>query len=230
MMQRVADLAVQLAVGKRAGAALAELHVRLGMQLALAPQVPGVLRAFAHFLAAVEDDRAESHLRQDQPGEQPARAEADHQRPVSAARRGLGHEVVAGVRRGLHVGIVGEALQQFGFARGVDVQRIDQHDRAALAGVVAAPGDAVAGECGGFDVQPLEDRGGERGLAVIERQLEVGQSQHGGPGRSFGVEGRWPGQLLSTRCCVPDKARVSPPDRLSPPAARQLWRVRHSRG
>jgi hypothetical protein len=61
----------------------------------------------------------------------------------------------------------------------------------------------VAGEPGGSDLQPAEDRGGERGLAVVERQLEVGQSQHGA-GELEG--GRRPGQLLSMRRRVPGKA------------------------
>src|ERR1700739_2793693 len=60
---RVADLAPQLAVRERAGAALAELHVRLRIELALAPQAPGVLGALAHFLAAFEHDRPHAPLR-----------------------------------------------------------------------------------------------------------------------------------------------------------------------
>ena len=86
---RVADLAVELAVGEGAGAALAELHVGLRVEHAAAPQAPGVLRALAHRLAALEHDRREAHLREDQCREQPARAEADDDR--TQARR-----VVAG--------------------------------------------------------------------------------------------------------------------------------------
>jgi hypothetical protein len=59
---RVLDLAVQLAVGEGAGAAFAELDVRFRVQRVLAPQAPGVLGAFAHGLAALEDDWLEAHL------------------------------------------------------------------------------------------------------------------------------------------------------------------------
>src|SRR5204862_6327876 len=40
---RVADLAPQLSVGKGAGAAFAELHVRFGIEDAAPPEAPGVL-------------------------------------------------------------------------------------------------------------------------------------------------------------------------------------------
>jgi hypothetical protein len=53
---RVADLAPELAVAEGAGAAFAELHVRLGVQHFLAPQAPGVLGALAHGLAALQHD------------------------------------------------------------------------------------------------------------------------------------------------------------------------------
>ena len=80
-MARVLDLAVELAVGEGAGAAFAELHVRLRVEHALAPQAPGVLGALAHCLAALQDDRPEAHLRQHQAGEEAARPEADDHRP-----------------------------------------------------------------------------------------------------------------------------------------------------
>ena len=59
---RILDLAVKLAVGERAGATFAELHIRLRIEHALAPQTPGVLRAFTHRLAAFQNDRAKAHL------------------------------------------------------------------------------------------------------------------------------------------------------------------------
>ena len=80
-MVRVLDLAVQLAVGERAGAAFAELHVGFRIEHRLAPEAPGVLGALAHHLAALQDDRTEPHLRQHQGGEQAARPGADHHRP-----------------------------------------------------------------------------------------------------------------------------------------------------
>ena len=90
---RVADLAPELAVGEGAGAALAELHVRLRIEDAAPPQAPGVLGALAHGLAALEDDRPEAHLREEERGEDAARAEADHDRSRSAAGGEVGRRV-----------------------------------------------------------------------------------------------------------------------------------------
>ena len=78
---RIADLAPQLAVAEGAGTPFAELHVRCRVEHAAAPQAPGVLRALAHRLAALQHDRPQAHLRQDQRREQAARPEADDHRP-----------------------------------------------------------------------------------------------------------------------------------------------------
>ena len=59
-MARVLDLAVELAVGKSAGAAFAELDIGFRRQHAIAPQGPGVLGALAHRLAALQDDGLET--------------------------------------------------------------------------------------------------------------------------------------------------------------------------
>src|SRR5206468_6881631 len=77
----VADLTVELAVGEGAGAALAELHVRFGVEGPPAPEPEGVDRALADLLAALEDDRPEAHLRQQQGGEEAAGPDADHHGP-----------------------------------------------------------------------------------------------------------------------------------------------------
>jgi hypothetical protein len=84
---RVTDLAPQLAVREGAGAAFAELHVRLRIEDALPPEPPGVAGPLAHRLAAFEDDRAQPHLREQQSAEDAARAEADDDRPVCAVNR-----------------------------------------------------------------------------------------------------------------------------------------------
>src|SRR6185369_1837125 len=101
MVLRVLDLAVELAVGEGAGAAFAELDVGIRVQLALAPQAPGVLSPLAHGLAAFDDDRAKTHLGQDQAGEQAAGAGADDDWPRLEVGRRPGDELVAGVRRRL---------------------------------------------------------------------------------------------------------------------------------
>ena len=101
-MARVADLAPELAVGKGAGAALAELDVRFGIEHAAPPQAPGVAGALAHRAAALEDDRAKAHLRQQQGGEEAAGPEADDHRPHGRAGgevgRRLGDEAGSGCR------------------------------------------------------------------------------------------------------------------------------------
>src|SRR5690606_13098217 len=74
---RILDLAVQLAVGEKARAAFAELHVGFGRELALAPQRPRVLRALPHVLPALEHDRPQTHLREQQGREQTAGPEAN---------------------------------------------------------------------------------------------------------------------------------------------------------
>src|SRR5581483_5085332 len=79
-MARVLDLAVQLAVRERAGAAFAELHVRFRIELRFPPEFPRILGALAHFLAALEHDRTKTHLRQQQRREQTTRAESYHHR------------------------------------------------------------------------------------------------------------------------------------------------------
>src|ERR1019366_4852503 len=78
---RVTDLAPELAVGKGAGAAFAELHVRLRIEDAAPPEPPGVFRSFAHRLAALEHEWPKAHLRQAEAGEKAAGAEADDDGP-----------------------------------------------------------------------------------------------------------------------------------------------------
>ena len=97
VVHRVADLAPQLAVGERARATLAVLHVRLRVEDLLAPQPERVDRALAYRLAALQDDRPEPHLREQQPGEQPARPGADHDRAQRPVGRRVGDELVGGV-------------------------------------------------------------------------------------------------------------------------------------
>ena len=62
----ILDLAVQLAVGKRAGAAFTELHVGFRIKHAVAPERPGVASALAHGFATLDDDRLQAGLRENQ--------------------------------------------------------------------------------------------------------------------------------------------------------------------
>ena len=178
---RVADLAPQLAVGKRARPAFAELHVGLGVEHLFAPQAPRVFRAFAYGLAALEDDRAEAHLGEHETGEQAARTHADHDRAQREVLRCARHKRVARVRRAHDLAAVAGARElrglvvqlqppkDVGFARRVHVDRVDQHDRAAAARVVAALGDGEPGQFVGCDAQPRQDRLAQRRLGVLQR-------------------------------------------------------------
>ena len=55
VMARIADLAIELAVGKSARPAFAILHIAFGVQHATPPKPPSILGAFAHHLAAFQD-------------------------------------------------------------------------------------------------------------------------------------------------------------------------------
>ena len=142
---RVLDLAVELAVGERAGAAFAELHVGFRVEHRPAPQAPGVLGALAHDLAALEDDRPEAHLRQDQAGEQAARAGADHDRPRRAVAAARCAEAIAHVGRGRQLRSPAKPLQHRRLVPHLDVERIDQRDGRALARVDRAAEHANSG-------------------------------------------------------------------------------------
>ena len=218
VVQRIADLAVQLAVGKRAGAALAELDVGLGVQFAFAPQVPGVARAFAHGLAAVEDDRPKPHLRQDQSGKQPARPEADDDRPMRQRGRRTRHRTVGVVGRDPHVAIVGMAREDGGLVGHLHVQRVDQRNGAAPPRVVAAAEHVHAQQRVGRDAEPGAHGGRQRRRVMVQRQLDVSQSQHAWGIRAGG----------RSACCRRDgdaaASRPQPPRKSFLPMSVPIWR------
>ncbi len=180
----VADLAPQLAVRERAGAAFAELHVGLRIELALAPQAPGVLGALAHFLAAFEDDGPQPHLREDQRREDAARAEADDDRAPApgAFEEAIGRvadEAVAGVGRHPHVRVARKAREHGRFVDGqLAVDGVDQHDGRLLARVVAALEDGERRQVRITNAQARHDRRTQGVLGVIQRQAQFGDSKH----------------------------------------------------
>ena len=143
-MTRVFDLAIELAVGKRACAAFAELHIALGLEHRLAPQTPGVLRALAHRRAALNHNGFEPHLRQHQRGKHAARPEADHHRALAVNRTPIGRRLHRRaphhVGRGLYVRIRGVLLQQLCFLCCTVQRDIDDvnHQQVLLARVETA--------------------------------------------------------------------------------------------
>eukprot|EP01136_Pigoraptor_vietnamica_P016349 Opistho-1_new@4810 len=184
---RVADLAPQLAVREGAGAALAELHIRFGIQHAAAPQPPGVLGALAHRLAAFQHDRAQAHLRQDQRGEDAAGPEADDQRSqwrdgvrgsIVEADRGWTDEAVAGVRRRSYVRVAAEPRADRRLVDQLAVDGVDQHHGRLLARVVAALEDGEVAQLRVRDAKACHDRRAQRVLGVVQRQAQFGDSQH----------------------------------------------------
>ena len=153
---RVLDLAVELAVRERARTAFAELHVRLGMQHALAPQVPGVLGALTHFAATLQHDRLEAHLREHQRRKNAARTKTNDHGAIAQIGGCLAHGNPAHVRCLANVRVLFVLSEQRGFLGGIDkrhVQDIDR-DQFHLARIEAAfvdvqCGDGVGGKAQG---------------------------------------------------------------------------------
>ena len=177
-MMRVLDAGIQLAVGKGAGAAFAELHIAFRVQHTAPPQAPGVAGAFAHQLAAFQDDRPEAHLREDQRGEQPARAASDHHRAARQTGRSMRHRAVLRIRRRGQPRIAGAAAQHGGFVAQRHIDAVDQPDRRAPPRVVAAPCHRQAGQIGRIEFQALQHSAAQIRLRMIQRQLQFGQPEH----------------------------------------------------
>ncbi len=129
-------------------------------------------------LAALQDDRRGNPSAPAQGGEQPARAAADHHRPVHQPRRCPRDEIVAGVRRRPDPRVARDPPQQRRFVAQGDVHRIDQADRRPPPRVVAAAGDGHAGDLAVVGAEPLPDGGAQVGLPMVKGQLQFGQSEH----------------------------------------------------
>jgi len=184
---RILDLAVELAVGKGTGAALAELDIGFGIELALAPQPPGVLGALAHGLAAFQDQGPEAHLRQQQAGKQAAGTGTDYHRALRGWRlRRLGNKTIAGVGRGAYMGVAGQARQHCGFVAEDEIQCVGQDDGRPLACVIAAAEYGDVEQFIGGNAQALEDGAAQVGVGVVEGKAEFGQAH--GDGRAEGAD------------------------------------------
>jgi len=184
----ILHLAVELAVGEGARAALAELRVRLGVEHALPPHAEGVLGPLAHDLAALEDERPEARLREDQSREQPRRPHAHDDRPRTRRgtrvqpRRGR-REAVLHVRAPLDVWIGLQAPKDLVLVPHLGIDRVHEQDRLLLARVDRPLVDLEPHEVLVGDAEPRHDRGPQRVLGVLERKAEFGDAQHGGCGR-----------------------------------------------
>ncbi len=138
MVGRVPDAAPELAVGKRARPALAELHVRFRVQHAAPPEPPGIAGSFPHRAAAFENDRPEAALRQDQGRHQAARAGADHDWACGDLAVRASHGLVTRVGRRADRAVPFRPAQKGRLIAHFSVQRVNQQDRRPAACVVAA--------------------------------------------------------------------------------------------
>ena len=189
-MPRVLDLAVELAIREEPRAALAELHVRLRGQRALAPQPPRVLGAAADIAAALEHDGSIALLREHQRREQPTGTEADHERLLEGRcgrRRGRAER---GVGRGYHMPVVAVRREHPRLVTHRHIDDIDEGELAVLAPrIVAALEDGEGPKVRLAQAEALEDGAAQGvlgarlgGVAPGERQL--GDADHGPfPGR-----------------------------------------------
>ena len=179
----ILDLTVELAVGKRAGAALAELDVRLGMQHLAPPQAPGVLGASAHLPAALQHDRTKTHLRQHQGGKDAAGAKPHHYWSRCQPGGRLVRRLPRHRRSGTHMRVARQALQQRGFLRWLAQGEIDDvHGKQLrLAGIKAAFEHLQGGDLGGRHRQHGCGGIAQQGFGVIgrrQRKFQFGNSQH----------------------------------------------------
>ena len=204
---RVADLAPELAIGKRAGTTLAKLHIALRVQGVFAPQIPGVFGALAHHRAALQNNRPKTHLRQQQGGKHAARPKADHHRAQRHLGRRLRDHAVGHVGRSANMRM-GSVARQCGVLRVTSELHIDDIDRhhVGFAGVKAAFKNLQLRDVLHRDTQnprrrrPQRVQGMGRGQAVVvrfagrvsgapgangqsrEREFDFGNADHGARG------------------------------------------------
>jgi len=86
--------------------------------------------------------------------------------------------VVGGVRRRRDVWVAEQPAEDLLLARGLDVQMIDELDRASLARVEAAPEDGAGGQIVPFDPQLFADRGPQLVVGMVEGKPQLGETQH----------------------------------------------------
>jgi hypothetical protein len=173
---RILDLAVKLAVREGTRAAFAELHVRFRVEHRLAPQPESILGTLAHGFAALKNDRTETHLGEDQPGKQAARAHADHDwTRRGESRRCLGNKTVRHVRRHAAMRHIGEPFKRGCFILYFDVDDVSELDVGALARVVRAAEHGVSDEPVVAHAEFSETRadgGFENAFGMIEREFD----------------------------------------------------------
>ncbi len=173
---RVVDARGELAVGVRAGAALAEVHVALEQERAVAHQLRHVLAALDDVLAALQHQRLDAPLRQAQRREHAGRPEAHDDRPLlrlplHRRRRRQG---------GLRLAHVGWQRRGRPTGRQLHLERVDGAQARLLAGVEHAAHHAHLGDVGRRHAQLRRGARPQLALGLVEIQGDVVDSKgHG---------------------------------------------------
>ena len=174
----IIDASGQLAVGKRARAALAKLHVGARIERAARPEGIDAYFAPVDVLPALDDQRPCAGLSQLPRGKQTSRPQPDHQRPVREHRIAAGDVNSARLDdRGLNA--VGQALDHFFLAR-VFERRVQRHDEmhvALVARVHALFGDAHALNAAA-QIELCARQMEQRLFIIIEGNLDVIDAYH----------------------------------------------------
>ena len=100
------------------------------------------------------------------------------------------------VRRSADAAVAGRAPKDHGFLPHFDIKRVNERDGGFLARVPRASKYAEANEIVSVDLQPLDNGRTQFGIAMVEREFHLHQSEHRGtpsPLRSNG------GQIPSRR-------------------------------
>ena len=175
----IAHLAVELAVGKGAGTPLPELGIGFRIKgLLPPPEGEGLLGPLLHRLPTLQQQGLKPHLRQQQRSEIAAGAGTDHHGACLQARRRLRHHPVAGVRCLFQRGAGPAALHQRLLMADQHINAVNQLDAITAAGIDAALDQSLLQQLIRRNLQTTQYGLRELLLGVIQRQLQLSQSQH----------------------------------------------------
>ena len=159
------------------------MRVGFGVKrLGPSPEAKGVRRSLLDRLAALQEQRLETHLREDEGAEIAAGTGADHHRPRGGLASGadLAHEAIAGVAGRLQVRVTLEAFEQLAleFRLEFQLQAVGDLNRRLTPGIHAFFDHAVHEQRRRIDLEAFADGWSEIRLLVVERQFQLAQSQH----------------------------------------------------
>ena len=179
---------VELAVGKSARAALAELDVGALVKRSAGPEAADIRRARVHIAAALEHDGAKPRLCQHERGEHPRRAEADHH---GAAFRAAARDGIDGRKVSIRVFIFG-TQQDFVLVFHRDGDGIDPMDVRLAPRVEGFAQDFDFLNRLGLDAELARGKGIKLRFVLSGRQPEVTQADHSSlPARRPLAQAHW---------------------------------------